>query len=166
MPVLKFDNLLSNNWITRLRNELFEKETQRGLNYEGDMAYYGNSFGIGSLPIAEDCLRLLTPLIIKHYGSNLQTANSYSRIYYNGSVLKRHVDRQGLDITMSLCVFSDIEKPWPIYVEADGITHEIDTPVNSAAVLLGTKHYHFRDPLVCRDDQKVAQIFFHWTRVS
>ena len=91
---------------------------KQALNFEGNDPHYGNSFGLARIPEYEKVLLALTPLIKQKTGwDNIVPENSYTRIYFNGSDLKKHKDRPGLDITLSVCTFSDINTPWPLCVE-------------------------------------------------
>jgi hypothetical protein len=135
------------------------------LHHEIDMpTYYANSYGVGAIPEFEKELYELTPFIKEKTGiENIAEENSFARIYFNGGALKRHIDRDGLDLTLSVCLFSNIEKPWPLYVEVEpDVVKEFETPVGDGALILGTKMFHWRDDLICTDKQAVIQVFFHW----
>jgi hypothetical protein len=71
------------------------------------------------------------------------------------------VDRPGLDITMSLCTYNNIGH-WPLMINDGKNIQQIDTMPGDAAVLLGTKHEHWRPDLKCADDGMVIQVFYHW----
>jgi len=81
------------------------------LNYEADKTHYANSYGTGRIANFEKLLKELTPVIKERTGiHNIVEENSYTRIYYNGATLAKHVDRKGLDLTLSLCTFSSLKK--------------------------------------------------------
>jgi hypothetical protein len=159
-----FKDLFTKERCDFLSKILLEKYNEGKTFFEGNGEFYGNSYGIGSIPEYEEVLKELTPLIIEKTGySNISIENSYSRVYFNGSLLGKHIDREGLDITLSVCTYSDINKPWPLYVRCtDGVVREFETGVGDGALILGTKMEHWRDPLVCEEGQKVLQSFFHW----
>ena len=137
---------------------------KQALNFEGNDPHYGNSFGLARIPEYEKVLLALTPLIKQKTGwDNIVPENSYTRIYFNGSDLKKHKDRPGLDITLSVCTFSDINKPWPLCVEDEsGKVHAIEINPGDGALILGTKYTHWRDQLMIDESQKVIQSFYHW----
>jgi hypothetical protein len=146
--------------------EMFRAERFNILNDERAAdSNYGDSLGMASRPESDKAFQVLTPLIKRDfepvYGP-ITEENSYSRIYYNGAKLHRHIDRYGLDITLSLCTYSDIDFDWPLMVEEGDKLHTIVTPPGSAAVLLGTKYFHYRPNLVCKNGQRVIQVFYHW----
>ena len=137
---------------------------QNALNFEGNDAHYGNSYGVARIPEFEQVLHALTPLMQHKTGwTNIVAENSYTRIYLNGSDLKKHVDRPGLDITLSVCTFTNIGHPWPLFVEDEtGKVHSIETTPGDGALMLGTKYQHWRDKLVANPQQMVIQSFYHW----
>ncbi len=64
---------------------------------------------------------------------------------------------------LSVCTFSDINKPWPLCVEDEnGKVHAIEILPGDGALILGTKYNHWRDKLVIGEHQKVIQSFYHW----
>jgi len=68
-----------------------------------------------------------------------------------------------LDVTLSVCTYNDINKPWPLYVtDLNGVTQAIETAPGDGALILGTRYPHWRDKLDIADHQKVVQSFYHW----
>jgi hypothetical protein len=161
-----YENEIKKAWLNMISQEMIEAMANNGLSFEGGNDHYGNSYGQGGMVQGDRLLEYFTPIIEKDFGCKIAKENSYSRIYFNGSTLKPHIDRPGLDITLSLCAYSDIETEWPLCVHDGQQVHILATPPGTAAAMLGTKHVHWRDPLVCRDDQKVIQVFCHWRILS
>lgn len=158
-----FENLLSPEECQKLATEVQAAWDSKKLFYEGNDPHYGSSYGVSRLELHEKYLFEWTPIIKEKTGyQDITEENSFSRIYFNGGKLKKHVDRFGLDITLSVCIASNIGKPWPFYVEVDGKTEAIETKVGDGACILGTKMPHWRDDLVCADNEIVMQSFFHW----
>jgi len=159
-----FDNLITPERCNKLNDIALSMKQRNILNYESDKKHYANSYGTGSIPEFEKILRELTPKIKEAIGlDNITEENSYTRIYYNGATLKKHVDRKGLDLTLSICTFSNLDKPWDLHVEVEkGKVLSFETKPGQGALILGTKMLHWRDDLVCRDDQYVIQSFYHW----
>lgn len=159
MPKL-FDEMRCNE----LNRILIDYNNRKALTYEGNDYHYGNSFGLARIPEYEKVLKELTPIIKQKTGfDNLAIENSYARLYLNGSDLKKHKDRPGLDVTLSVCTFSDIGIAWPLYVEDDaGKIHAIETAPGDGALILGTKYNHWRDKLNIPEGSKVIQSFYHW----
>lgn len=159
-----FDNLITLERCQILNQLAISMKNANKLNHEADGRHYANSYGNGRIPEYEKLLKELTPLIKQKTGlDNIIEENSYTRIYYNGSSLKKHVDRKGLDLTLSVCTFNNLDKPWELHVEVEkGKVLSFETKPGQGALILGTKMLHWRDDLVCRDDQYVIQSFYHW----
>ena len=120
--------------------------------------------------------------IIRDYGNDYEFNNTFIRIYYNNSYLTHHTDRKDLDITLSINIDSTLDEDWPMYVSNilynkeswDGLEkkdrYEKDcsphiTKVGDGLAIYGRKHVHWREKLVCREDQYFLQIFYHFKRV-
>jgi hypothetical protein len=162
-----FKKLISQEECEFLNQKALEYKDKKKLHHEGSTdPFYKNSFGTAQIPEFESLLHRMTPTISETFKiKNIAAENSYTRIYYNGSILGRHIDREGLDLTMSLCTFTNLENPWPLYFETlEGEVKSADLEVGDAAVILGTKMYHWRDPLVCPEDQYTIMSFYHWRK--
>lgn len=158
-----FEKLLNYKECDELNQAILKMMIENKLNHEEDNSHYGNSYGTSRIPICEKLLYSLTPKIKEATNIwNIKEENSYSRIYYDGSKLKKHKDRVGLDITLTVCTFSNINKPWPLYVEAEDGVKAFETKVGDGALILGTTMNHWRDDLKCEKHQMVIQSFYHW----
>jgi hypothetical protein len=69
--------------------------------------------------------RLMETLLIKTIavmqkktGLKLVPTYSYTRLYRNGNILKRHKDRPSCEISTTLCLGGD---HWPIYLDPTGV---------------------------------------------
>lgn len=142
---------------------LLESYKKNNLAFEGGNSHYSNSYG-SSLREFNDLLAEMTPMIKEKSGyENISIKNSYSRIYFKDSILRKHKDRDGLDLTLSVCIYDDTDSSWPLHVEHDGSTKSIVTKVGDGALILGTKMNHWRDTLECAEGKMVMQCFFHWS---
>ena len=120
-------------------------------------------------------------------GDNIKFENSFIRIYKEGSALPFHIDRPGLDITVSLCLRRDI--PWPLVVslkEADGncrdsealykrfcleesyklLTSNYDLLPGSIVIAEGQKFPHWREQFSGNSDQYNIYVFLHWSWIT
>ena len=88
-----------------LAQEVLSYKTAGAIAEETDTRFYRNSFG-GTTPGSWEMLRRLTPKMEEVTGLKLKEANPYCRIYNNTSTLHNHVDREGLDWTISVCLFT------------------------------------------------------------
>jgi len=147
-----------------------------------DQEYTRGSLGTFNLPATLDFQERIEELIKRDYSSNVKFQNTYTRIYQNGNQLKVHTDRPWLDVTVSICLFSNINNDWTLNVSTtaaedpwleitDPDTYKANfqtysTPVGSGVACLGSKYPHWRDPLVCNLGQYVIQTFYHWSIIE
>jgi len=105
-----------------------------------------NSFArYAPLPFETLSLYLL-PLIEKQTGLNLYPTYSYARIYYTGSELEKHKDRESSEITVSICIEKD-NVDWPLFIKTDnGTQHEVNLDQGDLVIYSGRKHSHWREP--------------------
>jgi hypothetical protein len=128
-----------------------------------DPNVYRPSFGLGSIKKFDEYLKQVSEPIANKIDIKWKPQHTYCRIYYNGGVLGKHKDRSGLDYTLSLTLFSTLDKPWPLYaIDKKGNEINADTKVGDGLLILGTNMEHWREPLVCDTDQCVIQLFMHW----
>lgn len=126
----------------------------------------------------------ITPLIEKNFEDKIKYSHSYARLYRNGAILLPHTDREGLDITLTVNL-GGLET-WPIHIsnigsdkvvniqkeeDAIGLKYKEDyvsflTPKGCGIVCYACNYAHWRDRLVCNDDEYVLQIFYHWTIIK
>lgn len=85
---------------------------------------------------------------------------TYSRVYYNGSVLERHKDRDACEISLTLHL--DGDKSWPIYIETpQGEEKSVILDPGDAMMYLGKKADHWRNEF---DGNHYTQVFLHYVR--
>lgn len=139
--------------------------------------YSNGATGFFNLKETLDLLPYVHNIVTKDYGE-IYFQNTYTRIYRNTNTLKCHTDRKDLDVTISICVFSNLTFEWPIFISNVQINHPWDnnlpiheykadatsyiTPVGSGVACLGIKNPHWRETLNCNEDQMVIQTFYHW----
>lgn len=167
---LYIKDLFSEEERLRLASILFMMKEENSLVYEAvdgggnKSQFYGNSFG-GNDQEFEKSLREVQARIEKEIGIKLIPRNSFGRIYYNGGELNRHKDREGLDYTLSITLMSTLDTDWPLWcIDKKGNEVPIAIKQGDAGLMLGTTMTHWREPLVCGEDQFVAQLFMHWAK--
>jgi hypothetical protein len=148
--------------------EFFHFKDTGKINLETDNKFYKNSYG-GNTPITWYLLGRFLPLVEDVVGVKVKTANPYIRIYTNGSTLPPHNDRPELDWTISVCIFSNLDNDWPLYVE--DTTNEngkvgYPTIQGFAGLVDGKITKHWRDELKCSDKQFAIQLFLHYTELD
>ena len=172
---LPINNMILKNAITPdEQKNIVVRMNQTPLQHEGanDSKHYGESWGTG-FPMNDalfaGIIERLTPRMEELFGVPLEPSGLYARIYRNGGYLGSHVDRPDLEYTASVCVVEP-EKPWFLFVEGDELTNGNPYAVNigalDAGAMNGTKKNHWRDTLVCDEEDMGMYVFFHWKQAA
>lgn len=109
----------------------------------------------------------LLPVHEEWSGVRLKPATCYGiRVYQDGSYLLNHSDHAATHIVSStICVDSDLEEPWPLYVEDDeGKVHEIDMKPGDMVFFEGARLVHGRP--YAMNGSFFASIFVHFTPID
>ena len=161
------NDFLSQEEVTFLTQVMFKNREEKRLNNETDNRYYYKSEG-GSPPEFRKVLEEKTPKIKELFKFNNAIPESvYARFYYNESTLNPHFDREALDHTLSVTLYSNLDEPWPLScIDKKCNILSFDIKSGDGAMILGNKIVHWRKPLVCRSDQFVIQAFFHWRNIK
>lgn len=150
-------------------------EKRKQMAYQGDEKSndLGDvfSYGHGGVEKFNSYLKFISNNLADQIGVKWKDSHCYARIYYNGAILGKHVDRKGLDYTLSVNVFSTLKKDWPLYcIDKNGNQIAAGTgscnTVGEGVLILGTKLVHWREPLICAPDECCVQLFFHWSDPS
>ena len=157
-----------NEFFTKEENEYYTQimlkaRDNKQLKTETDTRYYNKSEG-GTPEELRKALLSKTPALTELLGLvNVASESVYARFYYNESTLNPHFDRKGLDHTLSVSLFSNLDEPWPLLcVDKNCDIASFDIKPGDGAIIPGTKIVHWRKPLICKPDQYVIQAFFHW----
>lgn len=175
--IVVYDNVINKENCQRISSDMLSLLSANNLSVD-NTSYTNGSLGFYNLPSSLDIVADIEHKIKKHYGDNIVFQNTYTRVYKNGNDLKIHTDRPGLDITLSVCVYSNLPFSWPIHVSSsivNGLWETVTdinslkeyyqtyhTPVGTGVACLGTKNPHWRDTLICETDQIMIQAFYHW----
>ena len=160
-------NILSKEECLYLTNR-FDIEREKTSSYD-DPNSYGKSFGFRPSYNFDKYLEILKPKVLEFDSSinTLNNVNTYVREYLNDSFLKKHIDRKDISVTMSICIESNINKEWPMFAKIDGIEYSFNTNVGDAILLFDAdKTIHWRDTLICNENERVLQFFLHWIPVN
>jgi hypothetical protein len=163
--IILLENFLTKNECEKLNEIAFANLQENKFVFEGNEQYYANSYGCENLPEYTKKLHQLTPKIIELCGKSkeIRQETVYTRAYFNGSTLKKHTDRKYLDISLSVCTFKSIQHDWPLFIEkSEGQVEKFTTKPGDAVLFQGRRYPHWRDDLICTNDQLVLQTFFHW----
>jgi prolyl 4-hydroxylase len=155
--------IMSINECEQITQAVFDGKDAGKFALETDVRYYKNSLG-GNVDLAWSMLRKYLPFAEEKLGIKLKEANPYIRIYRNGSTLNPHTDRVGLDWTISVCLFSNINYDWQLVVkDTNGKLTNYPTKLGYASLVNGSILEHWREPLECNDGEYVIQMFLHYT---
>jgi hypothetical protein len=138
---------------------------------------YNNSFGVYNLPSTLR-YKLRFEKIIQNTYPNIEFSNTYTRKYLNNSYLKPHIDRNTLDVSVSVCIENTANLTWPLYISnvewAGPWLMKSDysewTDNNTAysynagggVIYRGKKFMHWRENFPGTDNQRMVYIYYHW----
>jgi len=147
-------------------HQQFLVEKQIIPDMENHAKYGPNTYGFRPSDVFNVYLEKLKPYIQKCIGdAGIENLNTYVREYKNGSSLIKHTDRNDIGVTLSINLFSNIDGIWTLYEERDGKVNGYDEETGDGIVILDPyKITHWRDELVCNDDEYVLQLFLHWNK--
>ena len=127
--------------------------------------------------VMETLLMKMLPVMKKETGLDLIPTYSYSRIYKNGDILRRHKDRPSCEISTTLNLGGE---PWPIFIDGTGADTVIDEyknmhkpnapegtkvllEVGDMLVYSGCELEHWREPF---EGNTCGQVFLHYNHVN
>ena len=123
-----------------------DNQVPDALSAHGDL--FMDGLLLDTLPLAEEVAQ-----------AKLFPTYSYFRVYKNGDVLAKHKDRPSCEISLSLCLGYEAEKPWPIWIEGlTGVT-SIDLQPGDGLFYRGIECSHWREPMV---GERAVQVFLHY----
>jgi hypothetical protein len=163
------NNLVSSDDCKMLVSE-FYKQQKTKINADETHLLVNNktTYGFKGYGEFDKLLNSLKPIITDLNGDKkIKNVNSFVREYKNGSVLKKHIDRSDIGITLSICLFSNIKNEWPLFAEYNNDEVSYNTNIGDGVLIINSdKITHWRDELVCNDDESVIQLFLHWKEIS
>jgi hypothetical protein len=131
--------------------------------------YTGNTYGYEPPHIFNLYLDKLKPKILEINTNidDLENVNTYVREYKNNDFLKKHIDRKDISVTISICLETTINKEWPLCAEIDNQERCFDMCTGDGVLLFNAdKTIHWRDTLICNENERVLQFFLHWMPVK
>lgn len=180
-----YKNLLSRDACEEIKISFLKTIEQPFFKNLDNLTLTPNSTGCMNLPETLKYKDKILEIIRKDYQKenwNIEFENSYIRIYKKNSCLNMHTDRPELDITLTLnidgiqdwalCISNVMYETWRADYSWDDYTdltkYEKDyntyiTPRGCGVASYGKSYPHWRYPLVCKDDEYVIQLFYHWS---
>jgi len=101
----------------------------------------------------------LLPLAEDVSGLKLFPTYSYFRVYRPGDILVKHRDRPSCEITFTLCLGYQAERPWPLLLECPAGIASIELEPGDGLFYRGTEWTHWREPM---EGELAAQAFLHY----
>lgn len=94
-------------------------------------------------------------------GEGLIPTYSYLRVYKKGDELKRHIDRNSCEFSVTLTLRREPNDDiWPIYLETDDV-HKVELEAGDGLIYKGIESPHWRDKF---EGSRLAQVFLHYVR--
>jgi len=128
----------------------------------GTMFLDGTSSGAWSAPgdcFMDGLLMDLLPFAEEVSRAKLFPTYSYFRVYSRGDVLEKHTDRPSCEISLSLCLGYQAERPWPLQVEGPAGASSVELAPGDGLLYRGIECPHWREPM---DGEQAAQVFLHY----
>ena len=127
--------------------------------------------------LMETLLVKTIPVMKAKTGLDLIPTYSYTRLYRNGNILKRHKDRPSCEISTTLCLGGD---HWPIYLEPTGSDNvideykgimkpnapkgiEVNLKPSDMLIYSGCELEHWREPF---QGKLCGQVFLHYNHAD
>lgn len=106
----------------------------------------------------DNLLQTIKNKIEKKLKLKIYESYSYARIYKKGDFLKKHIDRNSCEISVTLNLGGDV---WPIYlIDKNNIKIKAILKPGNALIYKGTELMHWREPF---KKNKCVQVFLHYT---
>lgn len=129
----------------------------------------GNAYGFEPSYIFNQYLDKLKSKILEINPNidDLTNVNAFVREYKNNSFLEKHIDRKDISVTISICLESTINKEWPLWAKIDNQYCSLNMETGDGVLLFNADNIiHWRDLLVCNQNERILQFFLHWKPVS
>ena len=115
-------------------------------------------------PVARFFHHQLMSTLSQIAGEPLKPSYVYLASYLSGAELKKHIDREQCEFSITLCVdFSpepEMATPWPIQLDTSNGSVTVNQMIGDALTYRGTQLPHYRDRLP--EGQSSTSIFFHY----
>jgi hypothetical protein len=143
----------------------FRYMIRRGLIGFGD-EQCERRYGIHNDRVARFFHHYLAHTVSAVVGEATKPSYVFSASYVEGAELKKHIDREQCEFSVTLCLdFSpepEKETSWPIHLDTQHGPVSIYQALGDGLVYRGTRVPHYRDPL--SQGRTSTSIFFHYVR--
>ena len=101
----------------------------------------------------------LLPEVERATGLALFPTYSYFRMYKHGDALAKHTDRPACEISVTLCLGFEAEKPWPIWIDGPQGESSVSLEPGDGLIYRGSECPHWRAEF---EGTRQAQVFLHY----
>jgi hypothetical protein len=119
-------------------------------------------------PVARFFHRDIAPALSAVAGEPLKPSYVYMASYLNGAELRKHMDREQCEFSVTLCLdFApepSLETPWPIRLDTPTGTVTVYQALGDGLAYRGTRLPHYRSAL--SEGQTSTSIFFHYVGID
>lgn len=110
--------------------------------------------------MSESLLLYLHPRIQEIVGKTLHPAYSYARIYWQGAILEKHIDRPSCEYSVTITLEDDGKEDWPIWFKKkDGEEVSVVLKEGDGCIYEGTQIPHWRTEYT---GKRQTQAFLHY----
>ncbi|MGH8398322.1 MAG: YecA family protein [Gammaproteobacteria bacterium] len=120
--------------------------------FRAALGHYADAF-------SETLLLELKPAMEQATGLELLPCYSYLRIYGNGAILQKHLDRPSCEISSSLTLGFKSPALWPLCVAADGVDKAVPLAPGDMLIYRGADVPHWRESFT---GEYWVQTFLHY----
>ncbi|MCI0338645.1 MAG: hypothetical protein L0226_13795 [Acidobacteria bacterium] len=129
------------------------------LNYSDNIVK--KAYAAYANPMTEVLLQNLCPTIENIVGHPLYPTFSYLRVYLKGADLKKHVDRESCEISVTLTIQTGGAHIWPVFLDVSGRIVRVELEPGDGLIYKGCEIPHWRDTF---GGERQVQIFLHYVR--
>jgi len=157
------------DWIYTNSKENYRIDLEGGF---GD-GQIDNSYNCYADPLMETLLLLSTPKIKEFTGLEVSPQYSYWRLYQNGDILERHIDRGSCEISATICLGANNSNldtsvypnyHWPMFVKSpEGTELPVSLEPGDMIVYKGCEIEHWREAFMGLNQ---AQVFIHYNVIG
>jgi hypothetical protein len=112
--------------------------------------------------IFETIAERVWPFLENILNEELIPTYSYARLYTNGNILEKHIDRPSCEISISLQLGRSHHYSWPIYAN----NKRFDLAEGDAILYKGCEVEHWRNVCDGPDNYYSGQVFCHFVRAN
>lgn len=154
-------DVISKDMANFMTNYMFFKKDFGYLNEPGDDTQCPKSYTIYGDQMFDSLLTYLLPVISDIVGKELLPTYTYSRLYVNGEILKKHTDRPACQYSATLTLgYKQPGRPWHIFFETSPNCNTcIPLDIGEMIIYMGEELPHWRNEF---KNEWQVQVFLHY----